>query len=242
MAENKNNAIYVVGHVNPDTDSIAAAMGYAWLLQDQVEMLLPYAGTSEPTNDVGAQSFKIELPMLLTDASPRFASISHRLNTASPDHPCAKYGPSPIAPAGGPLSTARAKPFGLVTVISLFVSSAELSAPIRREEMRIGELMDMPGHEAVDRTVNSWVIPHSGRPESHLARRAHRVWVVDETGRYVGICRHRGPQSTADATDPGGSQRRPDHHRVYRQKLTSSDRRPSPAGQPIDQDTDSLHG
>ena len=35
MAENKNNAIYVVGHVNPDTDSIAAAMGYAWLLQDQ---------------------------------------------------------------------------------------------------------------------------------------------------------------------------------------------------------------
>ena len=31
----KNNRIYVIGHVNPDTDSIAAAMGYAWLLQDQ---------------------------------------------------------------------------------------------------------------------------------------------------------------------------------------------------------------
>ena len=23
--------IYVIGHVNPDTDSIASAMGYAWL-------------------------------------------------------------------------------------------------------------------------------------------------------------------------------------------------------------------
>ena len=35
MNGKKNNAIYVVGHINPDTDSIASAMGYAWLLQDQ---------------------------------------------------------------------------------------------------------------------------------------------------------------------------------------------------------------
>ena len=35
MNGKKTNAIYVVGHVNPDTDSIASAMGYAWLLQDQ---------------------------------------------------------------------------------------------------------------------------------------------------------------------------------------------------------------
>ncbi len=27
--------IYVVGHVNPDTDAIAAAMGYAWLLRQR---------------------------------------------------------------------------------------------------------------------------------------------------------------------------------------------------------------
>jgi inorganic pyrophosphatase/exopolyphosphatase len=27
--------IYVIGHVNPDTDSIAAAMGYAWLLRER---------------------------------------------------------------------------------------------------------------------------------------------------------------------------------------------------------------
>jgi manganese-dependent inorganic pyrophosphatase len=25
---------YVVGHVNPDTDSIASAVGYAWLLHE----------------------------------------------------------------------------------------------------------------------------------------------------------------------------------------------------------------
>jgi manganese-dependent inorganic pyrophosphatase len=27
--------IYVIGHVNPDTDSIAAAIGYAWLLKSR---------------------------------------------------------------------------------------------------------------------------------------------------------------------------------------------------------------
>ena len=30
-----SNKIYVIGHVNPDTDSIAAAMGYAWLLRER---------------------------------------------------------------------------------------------------------------------------------------------------------------------------------------------------------------
>ena len=29
------NQIYVIGHVNPDTDSIASAIGYAWLLRER---------------------------------------------------------------------------------------------------------------------------------------------------------------------------------------------------------------
>ena len=28
---------YVIGHVNPDTDVIASAMGYAWLLNSQYD-------------------------------------------------------------------------------------------------------------------------------------------------------------------------------------------------------------
>jgi len=30
-----SSPIYVVGHQNPDTDSIASAMGYAWLLRER---------------------------------------------------------------------------------------------------------------------------------------------------------------------------------------------------------------
>jgi manganese-dependent inorganic pyrophosphatase len=29
------SSIYVCGHLNPDTDSIAAAIGYAWLLRER---------------------------------------------------------------------------------------------------------------------------------------------------------------------------------------------------------------
>jgi hypothetical protein len=42
--------IYVTGHVNPDTDSIAAAMGYAWLLRerDGVDTVAARAGAINP--------------------------------------------------------------------------------------------------------------------------------------------------------------------------------------------------
>ena len=42
--------IYVIGHVNPDTDSIAAAVGYAWLLRerDGTEAVAARAGATNP--------------------------------------------------------------------------------------------------------------------------------------------------------------------------------------------------
>lgn len=33
LMKNQSDQIFVTGHINPDTDSIAAAMGYAWLLK-----------------------------------------------------------------------------------------------------------------------------------------------------------------------------------------------------------------
>jgi manganese-dependent inorganic pyrophosphatase len=40
------NRTYVIGHVNPDTDSIAAAIGYAWLLRerDSIDAIAARAG------------------------------------------------------------------------------------------------------------------------------------------------------------------------------------------------------
>jgi len=196
MTGNKNNAIYVVGHVNPDTDSIAAAMGYAWLLQDQGQnAIAARAGHLNPQTTWVLSHLGIEPPFLLTDASPRFAAISHRLNTAAPEHPLREVWAIANRTGGVcPIVDSEGKPYGLVTVISLFdFLSRTVGSHPRREEMRIGELMDMPGREACDDTVPQFQAGGRVRDALNRIMREERneFWVVDDNGRYVGICRQR---------------------------------------------------
>ena len=78
---------YVIGHVNPDTDSIASAVGYAWLLneRDIGEFIAARAGAINPQTTWVLKRLGLDAPMLLTDASPRFLSITQRLDTAAPE-------------------------------------------------------------------------------------------------------------------------------------------------------------
>ena len=81
-----------------------------------------------------------------------------------------------------------------MTVISLFdFLSRTVGSHPRREEMRIGELMDMPGREACDATVPQFQANSRVRDALNRIMREERneFWVVDDTGRYVGICRQR---------------------------------------------------
>ena len=66
--------IYVIGHVNPDTDSIASAMGYAWLIRerDDEDVVAACAGAINPQTTWVLKKLGLEPPLLLTDASPRF--------------------------------------------------------------------------------------------------------------------------------------------------------------------------
>ena len=81
------NQIYVIGHVNPDTDSIASAMGYAWLLRerDGVNTIAARAGALNPQTAYVLKTLGLEAPILLTDASPRFESVTRRLDTIRPN-------------------------------------------------------------------------------------------------------------------------------------------------------------
>lgn len=192
------NQIFVVGHINPDTDSVASAMGYAWLLQDldpQHTYVPARAGQLNPQTTWVLRRLGLEPPYLLPDASPRFASILHRLNTASPESPLREAwlianrtgGVAPVVGEDG-------SPYGMVSVMSLFnfLSQAIGSHP-RREDTRIAELFDRPCREACDTSVLRF--PSTTRIKDVLPRilREERVefWVVDEEGKYEGICRQR---------------------------------------------------
>ena len=192
-----NNQLHVIGHVNPDTDSIASAMGYAWLLQDQLEdnVVAARAGHLNPQTSWVLNRLGLEPPVYLPDASPRFEAIAHRLNTTTPERPLREAW-SIANKTGGvaPIINSDGTPYGLVTVLSLFdFLSRSVGSHPRREETRIAELLDRPCQEACDRDVPQFQA--SSRIRDALPRILHaertEFMVVNEHGAYVGICRQR---------------------------------------------------
>ena len=114
---------YVIGHVNPDTDSIASAVGYAWLLRerDGVNAVAARAGTTNPQTTWVLKKLNLDPPVLLPDASPRFDDIVHRLNTTTPDLPLREAWAVANRTGGvAPVLNSDGTPYGLVTVLSLF--------------------------------------------------------------------------------------------------------------------------
>ncbi len=109
------------------------------------------AGHLNPQTTWVLNHLGIELPTLLTDASPRFSVISHRLNTASPEHPLREVWSIANRTGGvAPIVDSEGKPFGLVTVISLFdFLSRTVGAHPRREEMRIGSQFGQNFHRSL---------------------------------------------------------------------------------------------
>jgi inorganic pyrophosphatase/exopolyphosphatase len=62
-----SDQIHVIGHVNPDTDSIAAAIGYAWLLRerDGTNTVAARAGALNPQTAWVLKTLSLEAPILL---------------------------------------------------------------------------------------------------------------------------------------------------------------------------------
>jgi len=197
----QNNRIYVIGHANPDTDSIAAAVGYAWLLHDQMEeeVIAARAGQLNPQTTWVLNRLHLEPPVLLPDASPRFESITHRYNTTTPERPLRDAWAIANRTGGiAPIVNPDGTPYGLVTVISLFdFLKRSVGASPRREEMRIGELLDVPCSEACDTEVPRFQLSSRIRDTLPLGE---AVVAAQEAGRrYINVA------SRVLAGDPAGS-------------------------------------
>ncbi len=189
------NKIFVIGHVNPDTDSIASAMGYAWLLRerDGLETVAARAGAINPQTSWVLKRLELEAPFLLSDASPRFESVMIRLDSIRPE---AQLGAAwtLAARTGGlaPVVGNDGKPFGLINGLSLFKYFSEVLGP-RPGDTTVREMMSAQCREAADTDVPCYAAnAHIRDSLNRILRDEHDdYWVVDDGGLYLGIARQR---------------------------------------------------
>src|ERR1051325_2951939 len=189
------NKVYVIGHVNPDTDSIASAMGYAWLLRarDGVDTVAARAGALNPQSAWVLKQLNLEPPMLLTDASPRFESVMQRLDSLRPD---AQLGMAwtLASRTGGvaPVVDEDGKPYGIVNGFSLFKYFTETLGP-QPGDTTVRQMMSAPCRDAADTNVPKF--PINGHIRDFLNRilrdEDDDYWVIDDHGLYCGIARQR---------------------------------------------------
>src|SRR3990172_8683284 len=205
--------IYVIGHVNPDTDSIVSAMGYAWLLRerDGADTVAARAGALNPQSAWVLKQLNLEAPVLLTDASPRFESVMQRLDSIRPD---AQLGMAwtLASRTGGvaPVVDEDGKPYGLIHGYSLFKYFTEILGP-RPGDTTVREMMSAPCMDAADTHVPKF--PAGGHIRDFLNRilrdEHDDYWVVDENGLYLGI-----PRQPIAALEEAELLEILDHHRL----------------------------
>jgi manganese-dependent inorganic pyrophosphatase len=190
--------IYVTGHVNPDTDTIAAAMGYAWLLRqrDGLDTFASRAGAINPQTFWVLKRLGLEAPALLTDASPRFDSVLRQLDSVLPDTPLSEAWLLASRTGGiAPVVSEDGKPYGLIDGFSLFNFFRQVIGPrLDLSDQRITDIMSAPSKDAADTGVPKFL--YTGHIRDSLNRilreEYNDFFVVDESGHYLGVCQQRG--------------------------------------------------
>jgi manganese-dependent inorganic pyrophosphatase len=190
-----HDQIYVIGHVNPDTDSIASAMGYAWLLRerDGANTVAARAGALNPQSSWVIKKLGIEAPLLLTDASPRFESVMTRLDTLRPDSQLGAAWTLASKTGGiAPIVSEDGKPYGIINGLSLFKYFTEILGP-RPGDTTVREMMSAQCQDAADTAVPKYAAnAHIRDSLNKLLRDEYNdYWVVDEAGLYLGIAHQR---------------------------------------------------
>ncbi|MCB2178904.1 DHH family phosphoesterase [bacterium] len=189
--------LYVIGHVNPDTDSIASAIGYAWLLRerDGEDTVAARAGAINPQTTWVLKATGVDAPVLMTDASPRFESVSRRFATITPDQPLSEAWTIANRTGGiAPVVNDDGRPYGLVTGWSLFAFMSKLLGPIvRNSTENLTPLMETPAREACSTNVPIFFANSRIRDSLNRILRMEDsdFFVVDDDGRYVGVARQR---------------------------------------------------
>ena len=182
--------IYVVGHRNPDTDTIASALGYAWLLheRDGDDTVAARVGTANAQTKFALNYFDVEEPVLLEDASPRFEAICNKAQSLTPEILLAEawrmYAETtrPV-----PVVDRFRNPVGMVTGQSVF---EYLSQRLDMVDAPFGQVIGVPSGDACDVNVPKFLATDRISDYRDSVLRTERVdfWVVSSNGKYIGTC------------------------------------------------------
>lgn len=170
---------YVIGHQRPDTDAIASALGYAWLLSQDAHTPFQAARAGQPSEQAryALNRFEQSAPPLLAEASPTFGHIlepspavaAEAALTEALTHLANGASAVPITQSGGrpcglvsPLAIARALATG--SVANLTCGGLAESVPQVRQRDRLSD------HKV-----------------TLLRAEASRFLILDDLGRYVGL-------------------------------------------------------
>lgn len=182
--------VYVVGHKNPDTDAIASAIGYAWLLKerDGVNTVAARAGSINAQTRFALQTFGLQQPVLLEDASPRFEQIVQQIEPLNPAQPLAEaWEFTAKTNRVAPVLDIWRRPLGMVTGQSVF---EYLSKHLNMANEPFSELIRVPCGEACDRNVPRFYATDriSDHRDSVLRDQRDDYWVITRDGKYAGTC------------------------------------------------------
>jgi manganese-dependent inorganic pyrophosphatase len=187
-----SDAIYVVGHRNPDMDAIASALGYAWVLNQRGDGRYHAARTGQlnAQAEFALQHFKVEAPPLVTDVYTRVGDLREAL-------PALRQGQSLLdacrlvaqtrRPAA--LLNSNDQPLGLISGAGLFAHMAD--ALSSASVLALAKEFDLPADDAADKESLILQAKDAVRDVLNQALRSEQddFLIVDEEGRYQGLCR-----------------------------------------------------
>lgn len=187
--------IHIIGHQNPDTDAIASAVGYAWLLRerDGHNALAARAGAVNLQTAWVLKTVGMDAPPYLADASPRFERIAHTLPPILPDRPLREaWAVASANRSGAPIVDPAGTPLGLVTGNSVFqFFSKRMDERLDLENVSVARILSIPCREAMDSDAPRFPMSMKVRDgRSRVVREERDDFIVTrEDGTYFGICR-----------------------------------------------------
>ncbi len=187
-----SDPILVVGHRNPDTDAIASAMGYAWVLsQSQPEVYhAARCGQVNTQTAFALDRFGVEAPPFVADVRPRVGDVTEPIPTLN-DSQSLLEACQLVAATKRPAAVVNAerKPLGLLSGEELFASFAD--ALSSTSILALAKEFERPAPSALDST--RLILKQDDYIQDILGPVLRDTWddyvVVDSNGRYSGLTR-----------------------------------------------------